>query len=389
MDPDDRLAQRGERGREPRIGDPVVLLVGVLREVVEVLLLGRLVPNELERPLHRGETYAVVGLDERHRRGVAVVREKRPSREMRRRPELEEVDDRGREIELRRRLVGDDARRNMPSPAQREARVEGLLVRAEPVEVNAVLVGRKAVIADQDDDRVLERRTLLELVEEGRESSVRRPLRSDEVATVLRRVPGLRDMLRIVTERIMMRRVRRYREDRRRRIARERVIEGREEPRVEDVVLDPGPPHRGVGLLLAALGPAHVREADAPEEPVGLVERGLVRGRVEERAVAHVAEEARKAVKPRVRQVDELLAAKHRDERTERGEVTSAALDGVSVKVVVSEALAPSRVEDGRDLSPTGGRLVRVRRAPRLHEEEDDVWARGVLARERARLGRG
>ena len=201
---------------------------GSLREVVEVLLLGRLVPNELEGPLHRGEADAVVRLHERHRRAFAVVREERRAREVRRRPELQEIEDRGREIELRRRLIGDDARRHVPLPAQGEARMEGLLVGAEPVEVDAVLVGRKAVVADEDHDRVAERGTLLELVEERREPSVGRAQRGDEVAPVLRRVPGLGDVLRVVAEGVVMRRVRGDGEDGR---ARARVPPSRRERR--------------------------------------------------------------------------------------------------------------------------------------------------------------
>ena len=114
------MASQAWRARsEQRIADAVVLLVGVAREVVEVLLLGGLVTDELVGPLYRREVDAVVRLDERDRRALTVVGEERRAREVRPRPELEEIQDRGCDVELRRGASVTRAAGRAPSSAAR------------------------------------------------------------------------------------------------------------------------------------------------------------------------------------------------------------------------------------------------------------------------------
>ena len=87
-------------GNEVSVVDPVVLLARILRKIVEVLLLGRLVTHELQGPANDREMHPVVRLDKQHRRPHVVTCNERGTGEMRLRSDLEEIDNRGRKIDL-------------------------------------------------------------------------------------------------------------------------------------------------------------------------------------------------------------------------------------------------------------------------------------------------
>ena len=200
----DRLPEWAEDVCERGVGNQIVLLKRVSGEIVEVLLLRRIVTNVLVGVIHRNEVYAVVRLNERNGRLRARIGEEGAAHEVRGMTELQKIGDRGGDVYLRVRAFAETRGRHVARPSKHERGSKRLFVRAELVVVNAVFVRRVAVIANKNDKRVTKGGACLERAKECLEPGICRS-QGAHVVALERRVPVVRgNVLGIRSKRVVM-----------------------------------------------------------------------------------------------------------------------------------------------------------------------------------------